>query len=85
MVRSSSGVSSSEDSGTPSFRQSAAVRSEVGTPITFSPPSTRSASSRTNSSAVEPVPMPSRMPLLDMAKRRARGLDLEGGCVHCGD
>ena len=63
MVRSSSGVSSSDDSGTPSFRQSAAVRSEVGTPITFSPPSTRSASSRTNASAVEPVPMPSRMPL----------------------
>ena len=48
--------------GTPSSRQSAAVRSEVGTPMTVSPPATFSARSRTNASAVEPVPMPSRMP-----------------------
>ena len=48
--------------GTPSSRQSAAVRSEVGTPTIFMPAATFSASSRTNSSAVEPVPMPSRMP-----------------------
>ena len=38
------------------------MRSEVGTPMIFMPASTFSASSRTNSDAVEPVPMPSRMP-----------------------
>ena len=37
MVRSSSGVSSSVDSGTPSSRQSAAVRSDVGTPMIVMP------------------------------------------------
>lgn len=62
MVRSSSGVSSSVDSGTPSSRQSAAVRSDVGTPTILMPAATFSASRRTNSSAVEPVPMPSRIP-----------------------
>ena len=62
MVRSSSGQASSVVSGTPSSVHSAAVRSDVGTPITEKPSRTFSASARTNCSAVDPVPMPSRMP-----------------------
>ena len=61
-VRSSSGVSSSVDSGTPRRSASARVASDVGTPTMSSPARTRAASSSTKCRAVEPVPRPNRMP-----------------------
>ena len=61
-VRSSSGVSSNVDSGTPTRSASRRVASEVGTPMTLRPARTRSPSSSTKCLAVEPVPRPSRMP-----------------------
>ena len=70
-VRSSSGVSSSVVSGTPRRSACARVTSEVGTPTTSRPSSTRSASRSTKCLAVEPVPRPRRIPGRTSATARA--------------
>ena len=57
--------------GTPQRIASAAVASEVGTPITRNPPATFSPSSSTKCLAVEPVPSPSFMPSVTCSSARA--------------
>src|SRR5579871_566757 len=70
-ARSSSPNASNSASGMLSSRDFAAVRSDVGVPMIFSPPRIRSASSSRNRSAVEPVPSPSFIPSSTKSSARA--------------
>ena len=82
IVRSSSGVSSSVDRRMPSSRQSAAVRSEVGTPTIVRPAATLLGEQPDEFLRGRAGADAEPHAVADMGERGPRRLDLQRPCVH---